>query len=114
MGEHYISAENDERQAQLFMKALLNDLAALERMLETGRIESGVRRIGAEQEMFLVDEGLRPTPIARVIARGEVLRFGTAGVAMQGTLRDTAGQVLAVATATAVPRPLCRTDSAAP
>jgi uncharacterized protein (TIGR00369 family) len=48
---------------------------------------------------------LRPTPIARVIARGEVLRFGASSVAMQGTLRDTGGQVLAVATATAVPRP---------
>jgi uncharacterized protein (TIGR00369 family) len=48
---------------------------------------------------------LRPTPVARVIARGEVLRFGAAGAAMQGTLRDPAGQVLAVATATAVPRP---------
>jgi uncharacterized protein (TIGR00369 family) len=48
---------------------------------------------------------LRPTPMARVIARGEVLRFGTASVAMQGTLRDAGGQVLAVATATAVPRP---------
>jgi uncharacterized protein (TIGR00369 family) len=51
---------------------------------------------------------LRPTPIARVIARGEVLRFGTAGVAMQGTLRNSDGQVLAVATATAVPRPFTR------
>jgi uncharacterized protein (TIGR00369 family) len=48
---------------------------------------------------------LRPTPIARVIARGEVLRFGASSVAMQGTLRDASGQVLAVASATAVPRP---------
>jgi uncharacterized protein (TIGR00369 family) len=48
---------------------------------------------------------LRPTPIARIIARGEVLRFGASSVTMQGTLRDTGGQVLAVATATAVPRP---------
>jgi uncharacterized protein (TIGR00369 family) len=48
---------------------------------------------------------LRPTPIARVIARGEVLRFGASSVTMQGTLRDTGGQLLAVATATAVPRP---------
>jgi uncharacterized protein (TIGR00369 family) len=48
---------------------------------------------------------LRPTPIARVFARGEVLRFGASSVTMQGTLRDTGGQVLAVATATAVPRP---------
>jgi uncharacterized protein (TIGR00369 family) len=48
---------------------------------------------------------LRPTPIARVFARGDVLRFGTSSVMLQGTLRDTAGQVLAIATATAVPRP---------
>ncbi len=48
---------------------------------------------------------LRPTPMARVIARGEVLRFGASSVAMQGTLRDVGGALLAVATATAVPRP---------
>jgi uncharacterized protein (TIGR00369 family) len=51
---------------------------------------------------------LRPTPIARVIARGEVLRFGTSSVVMQGALRDAAGQLLAIATATAVPRPFPR------
>jgi uncharacterized protein (TIGR00369 family) len=51
---------------------------------------------------------LRPTPIARVTARGEVLRFGASSVAMQGVLRDAAGHVLAVATATAVPRPFPR------
>ena len=48
---------------------------------------------------------LRPTPIARLLARGEVLRFGASSVVMQGALRDAAGTLLAVATATAVPRP---------
>ena len=48
---------------------------------------------------------LNPTPVARVVARGEVLRFGSSSVVMQGTLRDTEGKMLAVATATAVPRP---------
>jgi uncharacterized protein (TIGR00369 family) len=48
---------------------------------------------------------LRPTPIARLIARGQVLRFGSSSVVMQGALRDEAGAMLAVATATAVPRP---------
>jgi len=43
-----------------FMVALLQDLQALERMLAEGRFESGSRRIGAEQEMFLVDEGWGP------------------------------------------------------
>jgi uncharacterized protein (TIGR00369 family) len=51
---------------------------------------------------------LRPTPVARVVVRGEVLRFSSAGVAMHGTLRDTGGAALAVATATAIPRPFPR------
>lgn len=48
---------------------------------------------------------LRPTPMARVIARGEVLRYSSTAVFMQGTLRDAGGATLAVATASAVPRP---------
>jgi len=46
------------------MKALLNDLRALAFMLDQGRLENDVARIGAEQEMFLVDEELRPAPIS--------------------------------------------------
>ena len=48
---------------------------------------------------------LKPTPIARVIARGEVLRIGSSSAVTQGSLRDVAGIRLAVATATAVPQP---------
>lgn len=33
-------------------------------MLEDGAIESGVRRFGCEQEMFLVDRAWRPAPVA--------------------------------------------------
>jgi uncharacterized protein (TIGR00369 family) len=51
---------------------------------------------------------LKPTPVARVLARGEVLRFGASSVAMQGALRDANGELLAVATAIAVPRPFPR------
>ena len=51
---------------------------------------------------------LKPAPIARVVARGEVLRFGSSSVAMQGALRDAGGTLLAVATSTAVPRPFPR------
>lgn len=64
MGEQNVSSEHDAREMQAFMKSLLADVAALERMIETGRIESGVRRIGAEQEMFLVDRAMRPAPVA--------------------------------------------------
>ena len=64
MGDQNVSAEYDEHDAKLFMKALLSDLAALEKLIASGRIESGVRRIGAEQEMFLVDSAMRPKSIA--------------------------------------------------
>jgi CBS domain-containing protein/gamma-glutamyl:cysteine ligase YbdK (ATP-grasp superfamily) len=61
MGEHNID-QLDEMMAHSFMKALLEDLRALAFMLADGRIQSGVWRIGAEQEMFLIDHELRPAP----------------------------------------------------
>jgi CBS domain-containing protein/gamma-glutamyl:cysteine ligase YbdK (ATP-grasp superfamily) len=64
MGEHKVYENTDERKAQLFMKALLEDLRALAFMLEDDRVESGVTRIGAEQEMFLIDRYLRPAPVS--------------------------------------------------
>jgi CBS domain-containing protein len=64
MGEHNVLTENDVRQGPAFMKSLLADVAALEQMIATGRIESGVRRIGAEQEIFLIDRAMRPSPVA--------------------------------------------------
>jgi len=63
MGEHDVEHYVDEAKAQAFMKALLEDLRALAFMLEDDRIESGVTRIGAEQEMFLIDRYLRPAPV---------------------------------------------------
>lgn len=67
MGEHDVDTEFDESKAQAFMKALLEDLHALEYMITTGRLETGVRRIGAEQEMFLVDRSMRPAPISLAV-----------------------------------------------
>ncbi len=64
MGEHNVEQHVDEKKSQAFMKALLEDLRALAFMLEDGWIESGVRRIGAEQEMFLIDRYLRPAPVS--------------------------------------------------
>src|SRR5688500_9611738 len=76
MGEHKIEQSVDDRQMRAYTKALLNDLGALERMLEGGLIESGVSRIGAEQEMFLVDSDLGPAPVAEeVLARVNDERF---------------------------------------
>jgi len=64
MGDHKVEQQVDEKKAQAFMKALLEDLRALVFMLEDGRIESGVARFGAEQEMFLIDRYLRPAPVS--------------------------------------------------
>jgi CBS domain-containing protein len=64
LGEHQIREGITGEQLRLFMRNLLDDLRALERMLDSGLIESGVRRIGAEQEMFLVGPGWRPAPLA--------------------------------------------------
>jgi hypothetical protein len=47
---------------RVFMRALLSDLRALERMHADGLFERGVSRIGAEQELFLVDAAYHPAP----------------------------------------------------
>ena len=70
MGEHQVTRERDQSVQRAFMRALLDDVHALERMISEGLVETGVRRIGAEQEMFLVDGAWRPTPLAEpVLAR---------------------------------------------
>ena len=64
MGESDFDQQFDEKTSQAYMKALLEDLRALEYMIATGGFETGVARIGAEQEMFLVDRNMRPAPIS--------------------------------------------------
>ena len=78
MGDHNVELELDERMSQAFMKALLDDLRALDFMIETNRFETGVWRIGAEQEMFLVDSNMRPSPISQeVLSRAKDSRLTT-------------------------------------
>jgi len=69
MGEHKIDQSVDDLKSQAFMKALLEDLRALAFMLEDGRVESGITRIGAEQEMFLIDSDFRPAPVSMEVLR---------------------------------------------
>ena len=63
-GENTARVRVGHEETRTFTKALLRDLRALETMLEEDLFESDVRRIGAEQEMFLVNEGWRPAPVA--------------------------------------------------
>ncbi|HRC57414.1 MAG TPA: glutamate-cysteine ligase family protein, partial [Kofleriaceae bacterium] len=55
-----IEGEQDAKRRREFTHAMLADLRALERMLREGRFETGIRRIGAEQEMFLIDKTWTP------------------------------------------------------
>ncbi|MEK6288431.1 MAG: glutamate-cysteine ligase family protein [Acidobacteriota bacterium] len=70
MAQQDVEQASTPEQLRAFIKALLNDLRALEKMIASGMIESGVRRIGAEQELFLVNSGWRPASIgAEVLDR---------------------------------------------
>ena len=60
MGEQNVKLLNDEATSQAFMRSLLLEVHTLERMLEAGLVETGVRRIGAEQEMFLINHAHKP------------------------------------------------------
>ncbi|GMU64208.1 MAG: hypothetical protein AMXMBFR36_04820 [Acidobacteriota bacterium] len=63
MGQHDVK-ELEPESLRSFTRHLLADLRALELMLKHGSLETGVRRIGAEQELFLLDRRFRPAPIA--------------------------------------------------
>ncbi|MBL8863822.1 MAG: CBS domain-containing protein [Planctomycetes bacterium] len=60
MAKEEISTLPDDAQRRNFVRSMLDDVRALERMIDEGWIEKGVRRIGAEQEMFLVDRAYQP------------------------------------------------------
>jgi CBS domain-containing protein len=64
MGEHDVRAALEGEQLRVFMKHVLDDLRAFEVMMAMGLFEEDVARIGAEQELFLVDRYYRPAPVA--------------------------------------------------
>ena len=77
MGVQIENTNADSEALRAFMKRLLGDVRALETMLESGQIESGIRRIGAEQEMFLVDGAMRPAPVNLAVLEHLDDRFTT-------------------------------------
>jgi CBS domain-containing protein len=64
MGDKTVVTRYDEKELRAFTLAVLNDLDALEKMFEDRKFETGVSRIGAEQEMFIIDSAMRPAPLA--------------------------------------------------
>lgn len=59
--------EREPEAIRSFSRSMLRDLAALQRLIAEGRIDSGPRRIGMEQELFLADSGWRPAPVALAV-----------------------------------------------
>jgi len=54
MGEQRVSKVTDQKQMQKFVKSLLKDVQALEYMIDNDWFDTGITRMGAEQEMALV------------------------------------------------------------
>lgn len=69
MGELFVKSVSDKMARSEFIRHLLNDVKCLEMMLEKGLIESGISRIGAEQEFCLVSKNWRPEKNANEILK---------------------------------------------
>ena len=68
MGEHAIFRAANDAEGRSFMRSVVRDIRALEALIARDGIERGIKRMGAEQEMYLVGANCRPAPIAEIIA----------------------------------------------
>lgn len=64
MGEERVKLPESKEQSQKFLKYLLRDVRAMGKMLEEGWFEIDNIRIGAEQELCLIDNNAKALPIA--------------------------------------------------
>lgn len=78
MGEQKVSTESGGSEMRRFTQSVLNDLQAFEKMIDGKMFEDDKLRIGAEQEMFLIDSSMCPAPIAtEIIADANDTRLTT-------------------------------------
>ncbi len=78
MGVHDVVPDLSAEGTRRFTKAVLHDLHALEELLARGMIECCPRRLGAEQELFLIGDTGRVAPVATEgLARLDDDRFTT-------------------------------------
>lgn len=62
MGELKVKLADNQKEVQRFMKCVLRDLRALDKMLENGWFETENMHIGAEQELCLIDRQAKAAP----------------------------------------------------
>ncbi len=65
MDKHHEGKLTQKEDLQKFTHHLLQDIKAMELMIANGQFEKGITRIGAEQEICLVDSTYRPAPLAQ-------------------------------------------------
>ena len=70
MGEHRVHDTSDEARTRNFVRAMLDDIRALEKMIELDLIESDKKRVGVEQEMYIVDSAGLPAPLSVQLLEG--------------------------------------------
>jgi CBS domain-containing protein len=61
MGSQSVKAITSQKERKEFISHLLNDVKAFEKMITDDTFEKGIQRIGAEQELCIVNESYRPS-----------------------------------------------------
>ena len=69
MGDKSVKLAGSDKANRKFIQFLLNDVRALEYMLENDMFERGVQRIGVEQELCMIDEAWRPAFIIQELLK---------------------------------------------
>ncbi|MDA0378240.1 MAG: glutamate-cysteine ligase family protein [Bacteroidetes bacterium] len=67
MGLQDVAKSENAAQIRRFTRHIMQDMRALEYMLDSGMFETDIQRIGAEQELFLVDRNAQPAPLAEEV-----------------------------------------------
>ena len=67
MGHQDIKTQQNSAAIRRFTRHIMQDMRALDFMLEQNMFETEVQRIGAEQELFLVDSQFQPSPLAEEV-----------------------------------------------
>lgn len=61
MGSHAVKAITSQKERKKFVYHLLNDVKALEKMVQDDLFEKDIQRVGAEQELCIVNKNYRPS-----------------------------------------------------
>ncbi len=67
MGDQKVNSIQKKENRTIFIRQLLNDIKALEQMLENNIIENDIIRIGSEQEFCILTENWRPSKMSTEI-----------------------------------------------